>query len=103
MRTYKFVTSTVVIVNGQPLTMKRRAGEPAAFTSPDQLALSILADCVGNDAAAFLSHDFQADILNYCEAGEEITSDEIEEWTEFQCQRGASIQSAVWTPHEKEP
>lgn len=83
--------------------MKRRAREPETFTSPDRLALSILADCVGDDAAKLLSRDFQKDILNHCKAGEEMTSDEIEEWKDFQCQLGASIQRSVWTPDEKEP
>jgi hypothetical protein len=102
MKTYKFVTSTAVTVNGQPLTMKRRASEPDTSTSPDRLALSILADCVGDDAAKLLSRDFQEDILSHCKAGEEITSDEIEEWKDVQCQLGASIQRSVWTPDGKE-
>jgi len=102
MKIYKFVTATIVTANGQPLTMKRHANEPETFTSPDRLALSILADCVGDDAAKLLSRDFQQGILNHCKAGEEITSDEIEEWKDFQCHLGASIQSAVWTPDGKE-
>jgi len=102
MKVYKFVTPTTVTVNGQPLTIKRRASEPETFASPDRLALSILADCVGDDAAKLLSRDFQEDVLNHCKAGEEVTSDEIEEWKDFQCLLGASVQRAVWTPAGKE-
>jgi hypothetical protein len=65
--------------------------------NPDRLALSILSDAVGDDAALLLAHKFQQDIVNSCEAGEEISSEEIAEWVDFECQIGASVQSVGLT------
>jgi hypothetical protein len=48
-------------------------------------------------------HDFQQEIVNHCEPGEEISSDEVNEWNEFKCWLGASVQSAIWTADGTEP
>lgn len=99
-RIYKFTvsgTQTTVSVNGQPLQLKRQTTEPEGYANPDRLALSILCDCVDCDAALLLGHEFQQDIVNNCEAGKEISSEEIAEWVDFQCRIGASVQS-VWLP-----
>jgi hypothetical protein len=102
MKMYKFVESDVVTVDGQPLPPKRLSRQPSTYVSPDRLALSILFDCVGDDAAMLLSHEFQTEILDHCQPGEEITSDGIEEWVNFKCQIGASIQAAIWSKHGEE-
>jgi hypothetical protein len=102
MKTYNFNKSDVVSVDGQPLPMKRRSNEPRTYVSPDRLALSILADCFGSPTRP-LCHEFQIDILKHCQAGEEITSEEIGEWKNFHCRIGASVQRAMLTPNRKEP
>jgi hypothetical protein len=97
---YKFTvsrTQKTVSVNGRPLQLKRQTTEPKGYTNPDRLALSILCDCVGRDAALLLAHEFQQDIVNNCEAGKEISSEYIAEWVDFQCRMGASAQSVGLT------
>lgn len=96
-------TQKTVSVNGQPLPLKRRSSEPEGFTSPDRIALSILADCVGDDAASLHSHDFQKEIVDHCEAGEGISSDVITEWNNSMCRLGASVQAACCTADATEP
>lgn len=89
-------TQKAVSVNGQQLQLKRLTNEREGYTSPDRLALSILSDAVSDEAARLLAQKFQQDIVNHCEAGEEISSQEITEWVDFECQVGASVQSALW-------
>jgi hypothetical protein len=49
------------------------------------------------------SHDFQKEIVDHREAGEEISSDEIREWNDFMCRLGASVQAACCTADATEP
>jgi hypothetical protein len=90
-------TQKTVSVNGQPLQLKRRKSEHEGHISPDCLALSTLSHAVGDDTARLLAHTFQQAIVNNCEAGEEISSEEIAEWVDFECQIGVSVQSVGLT------
>lgn len=103
MKKYKFINPSTVLVNGEPLTLKRRLNEPEQPPNPDRIGFSILADCVGESAALLHCRDFQQEIVNYCEAGEEISSDEVIEWNDYMCGVGASVQSAVRTINGTEP
>ncbi|MGO8931924.1 MAG: DUF6166 domain-containing protein [Limisphaerales bacterium] len=98
-KSYKFADSgpqKIVSVNGQPLQLLCRTNEREGYTSPDRLALSILSDAVGDDAALLLAQTFQQDVVNHCEAGQQISSEEIQEWKDFEVERENSVQSAVW-------
>lgn len=96
-------TQKTVSVDGVPLLLRRRRNEPEHYQNPDRLGLSILADCVGSDSALLHGHSFQEEVVNHCGEGEEISSDEIEEWNRFQCSLGASIQSAFYAKDGTEP
>lgn len=87
----------MVSLNGQPLPLERLNRERDGYASPDRLGLSILFDAVGKEAAKLLAHEFQKEIVDQCDAGEEITADEIQEWVDFQCRIGASVQSVGLT------
>jgi hypothetical protein len=102
MKTYKF-TDSGVLVDGKPLVLKRMKNEPEQHVSPDRIALSILCDCTDNAAAMLHAREFQKEIIAHCKVGEEILSDEVQEWNDFKCQIGASVQSAAWTPNGAEP
>jgi hypothetical protein len=99
-KVYKFSVSKgqkMVSLNGQPLQLRRLKRERDEYVSPDRLGLSILSDAVGNDAAKLLGHEFQKEIVDRCDAGEELTADEIQEWVDFECRIGASVQSVGLT------
>jgi hypothetical protein len=106
MKVYRFVRSgeqVDVLVNGQPLVLKRRRNEPEQFPSPDRIGFSVLADCVGDSAALLHGGLFQREVVDCCEAGQEISSDGIKEWNDDKCGVGASVQSAVWRRDETWP
>ena len=102
MKTYRF-TSSGVFVHGQPLRLKGLRNEPEQFPNPDRVAFSILVDCVGDGSALLHGREFQREIVNHCTVGTEITSDEVQEWNDYMCRVGASVQWAGWEAQDTEP
>ncbi|BBK33265.1 hypothetical protein EDC65_4110 [Stella humosa] len=81
------LAGAVVTVDGRPLDprLDLRRLSPAGFewtyegAGPQQLALALLADHLGDDARALALHeDFMADVVAVLDNAWELTSDDIE-------------------------
>jgi len=81
------------------------SGKPVeTLPCPRRLAGAILVDAVSADAAALLSHEFQREVVDYCQDGEKITADEIQEWVDSECALAYAVQAANWhTPDMQQP
>ena len=84
MNKYQILGSEDALVNGKPLLV----GGLEQPENVDRLASTILRNEIGFDGAMRHSRAFQAEILSRCPAGDEISSDEIEEW--YHCMRDPS-------------
>lgn len=89
-----------VVLDGQPLQVEN---PPKHHLVRDRLAGAILADAVSADAAALLSQEFQREVVEYCQDGEKITADEIQEWVDSRCALGAAVQAATWHTPDMQP
>ena len=111
MKTYKGMRSTdrsIVTVDGQQLPMKRRSDEPATIRfawgersdGAQQLALSLLADCLDEDQATILAlaQAFMDEVISELPAEWEITSDKIEQWRNYACEVAYGVENDKWTP-----
>jgi hypothetical protein len=100
MKIYRITESggrTTCTVDGLPLTLKRRSFEGEGPV-PDRLALSILCDAIGDSGAMLLAQDFNEEILRKLLPQAEITSEDMEQWSNYHCELQYAVQTAKWKP-----
>jgi hypothetical protein len=79
MKKYEILSSESALVDGEVLPV----GGLEQPKNVNRLAFAILSKEVGFDGAMRYSNNFRENILDHCRAGNEISSEEIQEWHEF--------------------
>jgi hypothetical protein len=113
MKTYKSVNSGgqyIVTVDGLPLPARYRSADRRNVPfewgkrslGAEHLALAILFDCAGAEAARRHAHDFVIECVCKLQPDWEITSEQIEKWLKIKRTIGHSIQRACWAPSGSE-
>lgn len=113
MKTYKGASSGgqyIVTADGLPLPARYRSADRRNVPfewgkrSPgaEHLALAILFDCAGAEAARRHAHDFVIECVCKLPPDWAMTSEEIEKWLKIKRTIGQSIQRECWAPSGSE-
>jgi hypothetical protein len=115
MKTYKGYCSradTKVTVDSKPLSMKcfRTDTRNIPYVWGEQgqagavrLALSLIADAIDDKHAIHLAHKFASDVVSKLAPVWEITSDDIQDYSDFICAVGYAAQSDDWATASSDP